>query len=334
VPSEGPVPAEAGPRPSVRVFAADRGRHRGARGAMGPASRSCRASSGPGRCALPKQVVARPVAAREGGVNRRPASQTEAGSRPTEVGTEPEDRVRGLDEAPIRLRGPPHRRGGSGLERCGAHRPKPVCPYPLVRRSSWCPSAESVAGFLGQAPSGGAAVLRGLAPLTSPLRRSAVSSRPSLVSPMGLFPLRGPLSSAAGPRSSAAEAAWVRCPPSGPKSGRLAGQSLAPVARCKGLRSVPRSELRGGFRSIPSWVARDAPYRDRSPSWFRRAAPEVCPGARVASRCPKGRPPLPGGVSSGPSRRPPWGFRRQRARDTAEAASHLGFEVGGLAPAA
>jgi hypothetical protein len=70
----------------------------------------------------------------------------------------------------------------------------------------------------------------------------------------------------------------------------------------------PRSELRGGFRSIPSWVARDAPNGDCSPSWFRRYAPEVCPGARVASRCPPPRPPLPEGVSTGPSRRPPWGF--------------------------
>jgi hypothetical protein len=44
-----------------------------------------------------------------------------------------------------------------GLERCGAPLPKQECPYPLARRSSWCPSVAPVSRFQGQAPSGGAA---------------------------------------------------------------------------------------------------------------------------------------------------------------------------------
>jgi hypothetical protein len=48
-PSEGPGPAEAGRGPSGRVFGADRGRHRGARGTMGLDNRGCRASSLPER---------------------------------------------------------------------------------------------------------------------------------------------------------------------------------------------------------------------------------------------------------------------------------------------
>jgi hypothetical protein len=101
---------------------------------------------------------------------------------------------------------------------------------------------------------------------------------------MGLCPLRGPLSSAAVPRLPGAEASGFRCSPALPKQGGVPGKVLRtghPV-RWASVRSPQR--VARGFRSIPSWVARDAPSRDCSLSWFRRAAPEVCPGARVASR--------------------------------------------------
>jgi hypothetical protein len=130
----------------------------------------------------------------------------------------------------------------------------------------------------------GSGRLRGLAPLTSPLRHPAVSSGVSPVSPMGLFPLRGPLSSAAVPRSLRTEVLGSRCSPSEPKLERFPGKAPRTGRPVRGASVRSPQRVARGFRSIPSWVARDAPSRNCSLAWFRRAAPEVCPGARVASR--------------------------------------------------
>jgi hypothetical protein len=128
----------------------------------------------------------------------------------------------------------------------------------------------------------GSGRLQGLAPLTSPLRRPAVSSGASPVSPMGLFPLRGPLVSAAVPRGSGAEALAFRWVPSVPKHGGFPGKPPPAGRPVRGGSVRSPQRVARGFRGIPSRVARDAPSRDCSRAWFRRAAPEVCPGSNQA----------------------------------------------------
>lgn len=269
--------------PSVRGSVADRSRQRVTRGTIGPTAEAA-CFIGTGGFHLPKQVEVPPTAAGEDELNHRPTSQAEAGSRSTEVETEPEDRFPGSrrgSDPPKRT--PTSPRGTGNREVLGE---------PAEAGASVPSRApEFVASFRGprfQVPGSdalrGSGRLRGLSPLTSPLRCPAVSSGPPLVSPMGLCPLRGPLSSAAVPRLPGAEASGFRCSPALPKQGGVPGKVLRtghPV-RWASVRSPQR--VARGFRSIPSWVARDAPSRDCSLSWFRRAAPEVCPGARVASR--------------------------------------------------
>jgi len=178
---------------------------------------------------------------------------------------------------------------------------------------------EFLAPFRGprfQVPGSGAlrgsGRLRGLAPLTSPLRRPTVSSGVSPVSPMGLFPLRGPLSSAAVPQVSGAEASGSRRSPVLPKQVGLPGKAprIGRPVRGASVRSPQR--VARGVRSIPSWVARDAPTRDCSSVWFRRAAPEVCPGARVASRSSASPPSVAGRCSVGAVSPASMVFLRQR----------------------
>jgi hypothetical protein len=92
------------------------------------------------------------------------------GLRPTEVGPEPEDPVLGLLDAPIRRSGPPHPPGGPGRERRGGPVPKHLPPSPLGRRSSRHPPGEPVSRSSRSDALRGSGRLRGLAPLTSPLR--------------------------------------------------------------------------------------------------------------------------------------------------------------------
>jgi hypothetical protein len=103
----------------------------------------------------------------------------------------------------------------------------------------------------------GSGRLRGLAPLTSPLRCLAVSSDASLVSPMGLCPLRGPLSSAAVPRSRGAEAPCVRRVASEPKLGGFPGKvsrSGRPV-RNRSAHFPAASREVGSAASLPGLLA-------------------------------------------------------------------------------
>jgi hypothetical protein len=231
--------------PSGRVCGADRGRHRGTRGTM----------------SLP----------------------AEAGGfigigclRPAEAGRGVSVRCRrGRSEPPSDIPGrsglASHRSGnGAGgpcpVSRRGSDPPKrtPTSPrWSRTREVRGVPAEaeasvpsrapEFVAPFRGprfQVPGSGAlrgsGRLRGLAPLTSPLRCPTVSSGASPVSPMGLFPLRGPLPSAAVPtglvRRSArvplgprpAEAAWVPWEGSSYRLPATRGVGPFPAASCEG----------------------------------------------------------------------------------------------------
>jgi hypothetical protein len=331
-PVGGSVPAEAGPwLPCGCALPAEAG-------SGGPAwdgvPRQPKLSGHRDRYGLPAEACSSGTGRCRRGRNEPPSSIPGRGwLRPTEVGPEPEDPALGLLDAPIRRSGPPHPPGGPGIERRGGRVPKHLLPSPLGRRSSRQPSGEPVSRFSRSAALRGSGRLRGLAPLTSPLRPHRRFQRWAARVSHGLFPLRGPPASAAVPRRPCAEALGSGGDCLGPKPGAPPGKAPAVGRPTVGESArAPTASREGGFRSIPSRVARDAPSEDCSPAWFRRAAPGVCPGARVASAFPAVAP-LPG-VPSALSRRPPWGFRRQRARKDAKASFRLGFEAGGLAPAA
>jgi hypothetical protein len=109
----------------------------------------------------------------------------------------------------------------------------------------------------------GSGRLQGLAPLTSPLRRPAVSSEPSPVSPMGLCPLRGPLVSAAVPPQPRRRSDEVGVEmASGPKLGGLSREDAS--RQSPGVRWVgpfPGSELleKGSAASLRGFALRPVP---------------------------------------------------------------------------
>jgi len=262
-------------------------------------------TSGPDGLGLPKQVEALPAAVGEGGVNRRPTSQAEVARISTEVETELEDRVLGLDEAPIRRSGPPHHRGGPELREVRGD-PAEAGPSLPFR------APEFVAPFRGtrfQVPGSdalrGSGRLRGLAPLTSPLRLNTVASAAPLVSPMGLFPLRGPLSPAAVPRSSRRRSA--RKSVGRPQS--RSPWSVPGIPPCRSpVRSrigpLPHREWRGGTAaSLRGLLATPRPGIAPRPGF---AAPPPKSVRERESRAAFRRVPLvASGSSSGPSRWPP-----------------------------
>jgi hypothetical protein len=134
------------------------------------------------------------------------------------------------------------------------------------------------------------------------------------VSPMGLFPLRGPLVSVAVPPRLFTEVRRVgrsgppnRSPEVSPGQPPCTGHpvvgssDVSSAASCGGGSAA---SLRGFLVTPRPGIALWA--------GFVAMPPEVCPGARVASRISAGVPSLPGESRRRGLRRPPWGFRRQR----------------------
>jgi hypothetical protein len=215
---------------------------------------------GPGRAACRSR---RPGAGPQSHERREPPVDipgTRGSTSPPKRGLEPKDRFLGPADAPIRRSGPPHRPGGPGGRSVGD--PAEAGPPPLFRASECrCLAPHPLPGSVFDTLRGSGR-LRGLAPLTSPLRRATVSSGPSLVSPMGLVPLRGPFVPVAVPRLQRAEARRFRWKNSVPKYGTLPGQP--PFSGHPEKRGSVRSSQRvvRTFRGIPSWLGRS----DRLPA--------------------------------------------------------------------
>jgi hypothetical protein len=247
-----------------------------------------------------------PAAAGEGGVNRRPASQAEAARISTEVETEPEDRVLGLDEAPIRRSGPPHQRGGPG---CREVRGDPTEIGPSVPSRA----PEFVAPFRGtrfQVP--GSDALRGSGRTSRPCstdesvavqhrcQRCAARVSHGLVSSSRSSRTRRCPTAPCAPKRSG-----FRWPPSEPKPEVRPGK-VPPVGRPPGGVSVrfPAASGEGGPQH-PFVGCSRRPVRRLLPGLVSPRRPRSLSGSE--SREPRSdfEPFVASGFSSGPSRWPP-----------------------------
>jgi hypothetical protein len=208
---------------SGRVFDADRGRYRGTRGTM--VFRPPKRLEPPEPVTAPASRSVSPVAAEGGDRGRLLASQAEAGSRSTEVETEPKGPCPGSRRGSDPPKRTPTSPRWSRTRKVRGAPAEADASVPFRAPEFVAPSRGARFQVPGSEALRGSGRLRGLAPLTSPLRHAAVASSTSPVSPMGLCPLRGPLVSAAGPRSPSAEAGGIRWLPFVPKHERFPGQA-------------------------------------------------------------------------------------------------------------